>query len=330
MHTDTSQRLNRILITGATGFIGNALGKTLSKNEHYQLHAIVRKRDSSIDWAEKKFISQNFSDISVEDNFFNNIDVVIHCAGRAHVMKEDKGNPLEKFRKVNVQDTLNVARLAANAGVRRFIFISSIKVNGEYTNNDTLFTPEDVPDPRDSYGISKFEAELSLRKLSRETDMEIVIVRPVLVYGPGVKANFLNAIKLVSKQIPLPLGSIHNKRSMVFLGNLVDFIATCINHPAAANQTFIAADAEDISTTTLFQKIASGLKLKAFLIPAPKKLILFLLKLLYKENIAQRLFGSLQVDTSKNQLLLGWRPPFSVDEGIECTIKYYLANSEEL
>lgn len=185
--------------------------------------------------------------------------VVIHSAARVHVMDEQSADPLAEFRKMNVDGTLNLARQAAAAGVRRFIFISSIKVNGEGTVLGKPYTAMDTPSPQDPYGISKMEAEQGLRQIAQDTGMEVVIIRPVLVYGPGVKANFRSMVNWMNKGVPLPLGSIYNKRSMVALDNLVDLVVTCIDHPAAANQTFLESDGEDLSTTEMLRRIIGSL-----------------------------------------------------------------------
>jgi nucleoside-diphosphate-sugar epimerase len=242
-------------------------------------------------------------------------DVVIHTAARAHVMEDEVADALAEYRRVNVDGTLNLARQAAAAGVKRFIFISSIKVNGEQTPLGQPFTADDTPAPEDAYGISKWEAEQGLLQLASETDMEVVIIRPPLVYGPGVKGNFANMIKLVSKGLPLPLGAIHNQRSLVALDNLVDLIVTCIDHPAAANQVFLAGDGQDLSTTRLLRCVARALGKPSRLIPVPASFLKLAAALLGKKAVAQRLLGSLQLDISKARHLLGWTPPITVEEG---------------
>jgi nucleoside-diphosphate-sugar epimerase len=243
--------------------------------------------------------------------------VVIHTAARAHIMKDEVPDPLAEYRKVNVDGTLNLARQAAEAGVRRFVFISSIKVNGEQTPVNQPFTAEDASAPEDAYGVSKMEAEQGLQALAAETGMEVVIIRPPLVYGPGVKGNFASMIKLVEKGLPLPLGAIHNKRSLVALDNLVGLIITCIDHPAAANQAFLAGDGEDRSTTELLQGVARAMGKPSRLVPVPAGLLMFGATVLGKKAMAQRLLGSLQVDISKARNLLGWQPPLSVEEGLK-------------
>jgi len=239
-------------------------------------------------------------------------------------MHEQAADPYVEFRRVNVEGTLQLARQAAVAGVRRFVFISSIKVNGEDTTQGIPFSPDGAREPKDAYGTSKCEAEQGLQALAAETDMEVVIIRPVLVYGPGVKANFLSMMRWLSRGIPLPFGAIHNKRSLVALDNLVDLIVTCIDHPAAANQVFLVSDGEDLSTTDLLRRMASALGKPARLLPVPAWLLEFGARLLGKQDLAQRLCGSLQVDISKTRELLGWTPPVSVDEGLRKTAQYFL------
>jgi nucleoside-diphosphate-sugar epimerase len=245
-----------------------------------------------------------------------NQQVVIHAAARAHIMKDEVSDPLTEYRCVNVDGTLNLARQAAAMGVKRFIFISSIKVNGELTHPGKAFTEEDLAAPEDAYGISKWEAEQGLWQIQRETGMEVVIIRPPLVFGPGVKGNFASMIRLVEKGLPLPLGAIDNQRSLVALDNLVDLIITCIDHPAAANQVFLAGDGEDLSTTELLRGVARAMGKPARLIPVPPSLLMLGATVLGKKAVAQRLLGSLQVDISKARRLLGWQPPVSVEEGL--------------
>ena len=231
-------------------------------------------------------------------------------------MKDEEADPLAEYRRVNVEGTLNLARQAADAGVRRFIFISSVKVNGEQTPPGKPFGAEDRPVPEDAYGISKWEAEQGLQQLAAETGMELVVIRPPLVYGPGVKGNFAAMIRLVEKGIPLPLGAIHNQRTLVALDNLVDLIIRCIDHPAAANQVFLAGDGEDLSTTELLRRLGKAMGRPVRLLPVPESLLVLGATLLGKQAVARRLLGSLQVDISKARDLLGWEPPLSVDEGL--------------
>ena len=220
--------------------------------------------------------------------------------------------------------TLNFARQAASAGVNRFVFLSSIKVNGEQTQFGQRYTPNDTPNPSDPYGISKCEAEEGLRRIAEETGMEVVIIRPPLVYGPGVKANFLSMMRWLSKGVPLPLGAIRNQRSLVALDNLLDFIHTCLDHPAAANQTFLVSDGEDISTTDLLRRLAHALNVPARLLPVPQGLLEWGAKMLGRGDLSQRLCASLQVDISKARTLLGWQPPVTVDMALRRTAEHFL------
>ncbi len=242
------------------------------------------------------------------------IDVVVHLAARAHVTKESYSNPLAEFRSINTDGTLALARQAAEAGVKRFVFISSIGVNGNH--NTRPFTEQDPPQPAEPYAISKLEAEQGLQELASETDMDIVIIRPPLVYGPNAPGNFGSLVRWVNKSIPLPLGAIHNQRSLVALDNLVDFIITCIDHPAAANQTFLVADGEDLSTTELLRRVGQAMGKPARLIPVPMGILKLGATVLGKKAMAQRLCGNLQVDISKAREVLGWTPPVNVKEGL--------------
>ena len=239
-------------------------------------------------------------------------------------MQEVSTDPLTEFRRVNVQGTRHLAQQAAAAGVRRFVFISSIKVNGEATLPGKAFLADDVPAPLDPYGVSKMEAEQGLRDIAAQTGMEVVIVRPPLVYGPGVKANFQAMMRWLTRGVPLPLGAIDNRRSLVALGNLVDLIVTCIHHPAAANQTFLVSDGEDLSTTQLLRRMGQALGMPARLMPVPTSLLKLGASLVGRPAVAQRLCGSLQVDISKTRQLLGWTPPLSVDEGLKNAAEGYL------
>jgi nucleoside-diphosphate-sugar epimerase len=298
------------LVTGANGFIGRAVLAALEERD-IPVRAAVRTLGLNHDVA--------VGDIGPSTNWASaveGVDTIVHTAASAHVMNESALDPLSVFRKVNVEGTLNLARQAAAASVKQFVFISSIKVNGESTIPGKPFTENDQPSPLDPYSISKWESEVGLRQLAKESGMEVVIIRPPLVYGPGVKANFQRMISWVGSGVPLPLGSIHNKRSLVALENLVSLILTCIENPAAANQIFLVGDDEDLSTTELLQRIASALGKPARLFPFPTCLIIFAASLLGKSRMAQRLLGSLQVDISKARELLDWKPPVSVDEGL--------------
>lgn len=304
-----------LLLTGATGFLGSRLATALQSKPVVKLTAAVRRR---IEIPAARIVEIQGLDASTDwSTALANQQVVIHAAARAHIMKDEVADPLEEYHRVNVDGTLSLARQAAAAGVKRFIFISSIKVNGEQTRLDQVFTASDTPAPEDAYGISKWEAEQGLQQLATETGMEMVIIRPPLVYGPGVKGNFASMIKLVTSGLPLPFGVIHNQRSLVAVDNLVDLIITCVDHPAAANQVFLAGDGRDLSTTELLQGVALSMGRHARLIPVPAPLLMLGAKLLGKKAVAKRLLGSLQVDISKTRDLLGWEPPISVEEGLK-------------
>ena len=303
-----------VLLTGATGFVGSRLAMSLKAKPDLNLTLAVRR---SIQHSPMRVVEVRSLDAKTDwSAAVTDQEVVIHTAARAHILENEAGVPLNEYRRVNVDGTLNLARQAAEAGVRRFIFISSIKVNGEQTSFGNPFTADDIPAPEDAYGISKYEAEQGLLQIAADTGLEVVIIRPPLVYGPGVKGNFSSMMQVVKKGFPLPLGAIKNKRSLVALDNLVDLIITCINHPAAANQVFLAGDGEDLSTTNLLRGVAKAAGVSSRLINVPASVLMFMASLLGKKEMAQRLLGSLQVDISKACDLLGWTPLLSVEEGL--------------
>lgn len=314
----------KILVTGANGFVGKPLCAELLSQDYVVL-AAMRSSGSVVKNAEMVTIGEIDGDTDWTDAL-NGVDVVIHLAARVHVMNDTALDPLTEFRKVNVEGTLRLAQQAAKSGVKRLIFISSVKVNGEYTEASRPFTEIDISKPQDAYGVSKFEAEQSLLKIAQHTGLEVVIIRPPLVYGAGVKANFASMMRAVKRGIPLPLGAIHNKRSFVYVGNLVDLIIRCIDHPAAANQVFLVSDGHDLSTTELLRECAAALGVKAWLLPVPQRLIETCAVMLGKRNMAQRLCGNLQVDITKTHTLLGWEPPFSVEDGLKATAHGFIQN----
>ncbi|POA55737.1 MULTISPECIES: UDP-glucose 4-epimerase family protein [unclassified Pseudomonas] len=314
----------KILLTGASGFLGRSIIDQFSRSTDFQLAAVFRQ--PPVELPGTVALCQVTEIIGTTDwnSFLPGCSVVIHAAARVHVMNETSSDPLTEFRRVNVEGTLNLARQAASAGVRRFIFISSIKVNGEGTATAAPYFADAQPMPLDHYGISKMEAEQGLLKIAEQTGLEVVIIRPPLVYGPGVKANFLAMMRWLQKGVPLPFGAIGNKRSLVALGNLVDLIRVCIEHPAAANQIFLVSDGEDLSTTELLRRMARALKVPVRLIPVPVWILSGGAALLGKKSLSHRLCGSLQVDISKTQKLLGWTPPITVDSALNETAKYFL------
>jgi nucleoside-diphosphate-sugar epimerase len=309
-----------ICITGATGFVGHALLRRyvafgLAQNTHTAL--AVTRYTPVMPLAGVRYLC--IGDLTAGIYWqaaLLNVDVVVHLAARVHVMHDTSANPLAEFREVNVEGTLNLARQAAAAGVKRFVFMSSVKVNGEQTNPGQLFIEADTPNPQDDYGLSKYEAELGLRQIAVDTGMEVVIIRPPLVYGPGVKANFAALMRAVQKGWPLPLGAVRNQRSLVALDNLVDFIITCVTHPKAANQTFLVSDGHDLSTAELVRGMAQAAGVAPRLLPVPVWALQAGATLLGKGAAMQRLCGNLQVDISKARNMLGWVPPVSVQDGL--------------
>jgi len=309
--------LKNVLVTGATGFVGRAVVCQLSTQSDVCVRAAVRRSTT--------IFSQNIKQVLVGDllidteyaDAFASVDVIVHAAARVHVMQDDVADPLAEFRKVNVDGTLNLAKQAAAAGVKRFIFISSIKVNGEGTKLGERYHPNDNVSTQDPYGLSKWEAEQGLFQLSKVIGMEITVIRPPLIYGPGVKANFQKMVTWVNKGVPLPLGAVHNRRSLLALDNLVSFIVCCIDHPKAANEVFLLSDCEDVSTKELLQKVAKALGKRSCLLPVPEGLMRWLASMLGKQELVNRLFCSLEVDSSKACDLLGWKPAVSMDAQLE-------------
>lgn len=311
------------MITGGTGFVGQSLVKALLQDglavscplrsvpQNFFIDADVHKIysiDASTDWHECLL----------------GCSVVVHLAARVHVMAGKSFDSLTEYRRINVESTLNLARQAASLGIKRFVFVSSVKVNGELTEKNISFRADDSPNPQDPYGLSKWEAEVGLMHLAKKTGMDVVIVRPPLVYGPGVKANFLSMIKMLDKGIPLPFGNVDNKRSLVFIDNLVDLLIRVIDHPKAAGQVFFVSDDHDVSTTTLLKAMSSALGKKAKLIPVPLFLLKTIFYLIAKPGLTQRLLASLCLDISKTKELLNWNPPICFEEGIKRTARSFL------
>lgn len=303
------------LVTGANGFVGSALCARL-RRDGVPVRGAVRSLRSNPDGAEAFTISNLSSDTNWTEAL-SNVEQVVHLAARVHVMNDKSADPLAEFRRVNVEATAALARQAAGAEVRRFVFLSSIKVNGEFTEAGQPFTADDAPAPEDPYGVSKHEAEKLLRQIAAETGMEVVIIRPPLVYGPGVKANFESMMRWLARGVPLPLAAVtQNRRSLVALDNLVDLIVTCLQHPAAANQTFLVSDGEDLSTAELLKRLSAAMGQPARLFYLPLAFLKLGASVSNKPDIYQRLCGSLQLDIAKTRHLLDWRPPVSVDEGL--------------
>jgi UDP-glucose 4-epimerase len=305
-----------ICVTGASGLVGHALVAELTKSGNFEVLALTRNLFSnSVAEATYRAVG-DIGSVTQLDAELVGIHTLVHCAARVHVMQDMEVDSLAAFRAVNVVGTLNLARLAASKGVMRFLFLSSVKVNGESTQPGVAFTEVDMSAPQDAYGVSKQEAERGLRQIAAETGMEVVIIRPPLVYGPGVKANFAALMHAVQKGWPLPLGAIHNRRSLVALDNLVDFIITCISHPKAANQTFLISDGQDLSTAELVQGLAQAAGVPARLLPVPMWALEWAGRLVGKGDAVQRLCGNLQIDSSKANNLLGWKPKIPVQEGL--------------
>lgn len=299
----------QVLVTGANGFVGRAACASLPAYGFRVLGAVRRIE------LERTVPAAQYLELACVDETtdwaaaLDGTDCVVHLAARVHVMQEEAGNALSEYRRVNVGMTLNLARQAAAAGIRRFVFVSSIKVNGEATPVGRPFSPDDVPAPSDPYGVSKWEAERALLALAQESGMEVVIIRPPLVYGPGVRANFQKMVSWVARGLPLPFGSLENRRSLVALDNLVDFIAVCLCHPAAANQIFVVSDGEDMTMPELLQEVARIANRRLILLPIPAGMLRAVASLFGRKDYARRLLDSLQVDISKCRSLLGWTPP---------------------
>jgi len=307
----TPMQASRVLVTGASGFLGQALSRRL-RAEGWLVSALSRHAPTGEGepWAKVHRYDG-------DDALWAGQDCVVHLAARVHVMNEAVQDPLAEFRAANVNLTVNLARQAARAGVRRFIFISSVKVNGEETAPGCPFTAADTPQPQDPYGVSKMEAERALAAIAVQTGLEVVVIRPPLVYGPGVKGNFASMARWVRNGYPLPLGAVHNQRSLVALDNLVDFIALCADRtrsPLAANQVFLISDGEDVSTPELLRKVAQAYGLPSRLWPVPIAWLRLAARMLGQSAAADRLLGSLVVDSSKARERLGWRPVVTMDE----------------
>lgn len=305
----------KVLVTGAAGFIGRQLCGVLAANG-YEVLPTVRTGAVGVELA----VGDIGPHTDWQPALARRPDAIVHLAGRVHIMGETQEGSLELYRRHNVEGTLNLARQAAAAGVRRLVYLSSIKVNGEVTPAQRPFTADDAPAPSDAYAVSKAEAELGLRDLGRATGLEVVLIRPPLVYGPGVKGNFATMVRWVRKGVPLPLGAVHNRRSLVALSNLVDFIVLCADHrrsPCAANELFLVSDGEDVSTAELLRKVARAYGVRSSLVPVPGRLLRLGARVLGRAAAADRLLGSLAVDIGKAREMLGWRPVMTMEQQLQ-------------
>lgn len=312
-----------MLVTGASGFVGRWLCSELVRRGHHVRAVLRASTNMDIAGCETVKISSIDSDTDWADALYGET-TIIHLAARVHVMHDNTSSPLEEFRKVNVDGTENLARAAAAGGVKRFVYVSSIGVNGLMSDFGKPYSELDKPRPHNAYALSKWEAEQRLSRVSEETGLEVVVVRPPLVYGAGAPGNFEQMLKVLVKGVVLPLALVRNQRSLIYVENLVDVLILCATHPAAAGETFLVSDAEDVSTSDLLRRLGFALGYPARLIPVPVALLHAGGALLGKRDMAQRLCGSLQVDISKVRRLLGWNPPVRLDEGLRRTAQGYL------
>lgn len=316
-------------MTGATGFVGGAVVRRLAVDAAFRPRAAVRRADTDLPPTVERVVVGSLDARTDWREALQGVDAIVHAAGRVHVMRDDATDPVAEFRRVNVDGTLTLARQAAAAGVSRLLFLSSIKVNGEGTPIDRPYTSADAPEPADPYGVSKLEAEEGLREIARRMGLEVVVIRPVLVYGPGVGANFRSMLAWLRRGVPLPFGAVRNRRSLVALDNLVDLVVRCLTHPAAANETFLVSDGDDLSTPELLRRAAASMGTSARLMPVPSWLLTKLARLAGRGGAARRLCGSLRVDISRTCAVLDWSPPVRVDQALATTAAYYLEHSTE-
>lgn len=321
-----SKKINRVLVTGASGFVGKAVLVRASSDRALQLSGTLRRHAANIPAGVTPILVSDLAPDTDWRHAVAGMDAIVHAAARVHIMHDPAADPMAAFRHVNVAGTLNLARQAADAGVRRFVFVSSIKVNGEATLGEQKFSEQSPPAPQDPYGISKWEAEQGLHEVARETGLEVVIVRPPLVYGAGVRGNFAQMMRVVAKGIPLPFASVHNLRSLIYVENLADALIACATHPSAAGQTYLVSDGEDISTPDLLRQLAGGMGAPSRLLPCPSALLRWAGKLAGKSQQLERLLGSLQVDGDKIRRDLNWAPPCSLQQGLQITAKWYRTN----
>jgi len=310
-----------IAITGANGFLGTEL-VAVCQNIFDKVFAIVRSSHCSFNDNVETIV---YDDINGKTNWeekLRDLDVLVHTAARVHVLSERESDPIAAFREVNTKGTLVLAKAAASSGVKRFVFISSIKVHGEENENLEPFSENEHLYPVDPYGISKLEAEQQLIRIGKETGMEVVIIRPPLIYGPGVKANFRSMINWVQRSWPIPFGKVTTKRSFVSLDNMVDFVVCCAQHPRAAGEQFLISDQSDLSISQLLRMLGEAMEKKVFLFPIPIYVLKFTARILGRKDLATKLLGNLQVDSSKATRLLGWTPKVNVKQGLQKTVNH--------
>lgn len=317
--------MRTVLVTGANGFVGSILCRALHEHGVTVRRALRRAEAAPAD--AEDFVIGDLGPATVWDWALRGADAVIHLAARAHMMHDTATEPLAEYRRINVHATRALAEAAGKAGVRRFIFLSSIKVNGEATAAQS-FSEDDTPHPQDHYGISKWEAEQALRESTAASGMEAVVLRAPLLYGPGVKGNFLDLIRAVERGFPLPLASVHNRRSLLYVDNLADAIILCLDHPAAAGKTYLVADDDGVSTPDLIRAITHACDRPARLFPFPLSLLKLAAAAIGKSAAVSRLLGSLQVDSGKIRGELGWRPRCDMDRGLRQTAEWYYRRSD--
>jgi nucleoside-diphosphate-sugar epimerase len=318
----------KVLITGGSGFIGRHLVELLARQQDLEVILAVRSHRSTPSGSHTTVEVGELHGDTLWKDTLKGVDVVVHCAGRAHVMDEQEDDPLAAFRRVNVDASVALAKAARAASVKRFIYLSSIKVNGEATPEGSKFSAVDDPCPIDPYGISKLEAEQALRALFAGTPTQLVVIRPPLVYGPGVKANFRTLLSFVQRGWPLPFGALQNRRSLVYVGNLTDLIRVSLTHPGAAGHVLLVSDGQDLSTGELVREMANSLQRPGRCLSVPQFLLGFGLRLLGRKETIPRLLGSLRIDLEPTRALLDWTPPYSVSEGMAATTEHYLLEAK--
>lgn len=317
--------LRKVCVSGASGFVGRELCRLLLERG-IEVVGAVRKHSAGLFPGNKLFSQAVVGNIGPDTDWSRTlagVDAVFHLAARVHVMRDTAHDPLAEFRRANVQTTENFARAAAESGVQRFVYVSSIKVNGEETVQGHRYSEGDVPQPRDPYGLSKWEAEQALWRIAQETGLEVVVVRPPLVYGAGVKGNFARMLAAVAKRLPLPLASVRNQRSLVYVGNLADALIACASHPAAVGQTYLVSDGEDVSTPELFRRLADEMRVHSYLFPFPAGILKLAGRMAGMSKQLDRLLGSLQIDNAKIRADINWVPPYSMQEGLKATAECF-------